>query len=73
MLLSIALGLSVTDGWCATPMGQHGGKNQKDLSFDDLKRAAPLFNHKKPRHATSGCLDDIFGCLGALRGLRSDK
>ena len=37
------------DGWCATSGRWKGRTNQKELKFDGIKGAVPLFIHKKRR------------------------
>ena len=59
--------LGVRDGWCATPGGLRGRKNQKAITFFGLKGAVPLFTHGRNGWAKSPYLGGIFDSFVALR------
>ena len=63
----------VTDGWYTSPGHRWGGLRQRNVSYQNYRKALPVFNHLEKGWAKSGCCRGMNTCLGTLMGPHGDR
>ena len=66
-------GPMVTDGWYTSPGHRWGGLRQRNVSYQNYRKALPVSNHLEKGWAKLGCCRGMNTCLGTLMGPHGDR